>query len=475
MSIVDFPTELLELIFIYSHNASNAHPIRSTDAPLNLSQTCTRWKEVASGIPFLWSTISAVANHTSSTPPVKVVVEWMHLSDAHPLTLSLACQRQPAIADRDGSPSSPDCGVSRILELFLVNMYRWRAVSFDFTQQAPPIHYPDSLTASGAPQLECLEIYPFSWSPRLGTLSIPWIVPALSAPLLRSFTSHQGKFPSAFFFQIQWGQLTHLHLETHLSELACLFILQSAFNLVECHLLNVRREFVEAVPNFDPLLVATLPCLRVLGLASQVGFERLFRLLVTPELRALELATRSTQMRWDHAQFMAFLRRSSCPITSLTLRDLFISRLATSELRELLTQISDTLTSLAITSDIPGTPVMIQSAFLRELVYRPTGSVLCPQLERLSLQIGTSAQDGELGRMVVSRLAGHRQAPARIARLQHIDVVCATDTHVEDVRQLHALLEDDLEGRVRVLADLQNADDEADLVAQRNFRRRSFT
>jgi hypothetical protein len=171
---------------------------------------------------------------------------------------------------------------------------------------------------------------------------------------------------------------------------------------------------------------------------------------------------------------MAFLRRSLCSITSLTLRDLFISRLADAELRELLTHLSDSLTSLAITSDIPGTPVGIQNTLLRALSYRPTGRVLCPQLECLVLQIGAFATDGELGKMVQSRWVGHQQAPSRIARLQHIDIVCATDTHAMDSHMLKEVLNQGLEGKVRMLKDLQNAEGTVESDGQRVIRLREL-
>ncbi|KAJ7143069.1 hypothetical protein C8R43DRAFT_1015576 [Mycena crocata] len=468
MPINDLPPELLELIFLDCHDGIAFYPTAATDAPLNLSQTCKRWRNVASRIPALWSTLKVVANHTASEPPVEVVEDWMHLSGAYPLSLFLICQRRQPDTESDSS----DLGISRVLELFLRNIYRWRTISFDFSQHAPPIDYPESLTAQGAPQLEHLEIHPFSWSPLLGALSIPWLAAAVSsAPLLHSFTSHLGKFPPAFFAQIPWGQLTELRLETRLSELACLFILQSASNLAVCHLLNVRHEFLEDVPAFDPLLAATVPHLTTLSVASQAGFEKLFRLLNAPNLHTFEISTRSTIMRWDHTQFMAFLRRSCCSITALIIRDLFISRLASQELHELLTHVSDSLTSLAITSDIPGTPVMIQNGLLRELSYRPTGRVLCPQLERLVLQVGASTTDGELGHMVGSRWLGHQQSPARIGRLQSIDIVCVTDTHSADVLRLKTLLDEGLEGKVR----MRNAEMSMDVGVQRTIRRRSFT
>ncbi|KAJ6501974.1 hypothetical protein C8R45DRAFT_974987 [Mycena sanguinolenta] len=478
MPINDLPPELLELIFLQCHNALDLYPMLSSDVPLNLSQTCKRWREVSCNFPPLWCKLKVVATHTASVPPMRVVQKWMVLSGAHPLSLSLVCQRQPdtaarALAAADPEPSS-DLGVTQVLEVFLFNMYRWRAISFDFSQYPPPIKYSTSLTARGAPQLERFEIHPFSWSPLLGALKVPWLAAALSAPLLHSFTSHLGKFPSAFFTQVPWTRLTYLRLETGLSDFACLFILHSAPNLVECHLLNVRREFLEDVPGFDPLASPVLPHLATLGLASQIGFDRLFRLLVVPNLRELEIETRSTQMRWDHSQFMAFLRRSGCSITSLTMRDLFVSCLADTELRELLTYVSDSLTHLAITSEHPGTPVGIRDVLLRALSYRPVGPVLCPQLERLTLQIGAFANDGELGKMVESRWAGYQQAPARIARLQHVDIVCATDTHAADVLILEDLLKQGLEGNVRVLSDLQNIEGTADSDVQRTIRRRSF-
>ncbi|KAJ7461662.1 hypothetical protein FB451DRAFT_1268776 [Mycena latifolia] len=457
MVINDLPPELLELIFLSCHKALHSYPTASTDAPLNLSETCKHWRDVASGIPSLWSTLRVRASHAASEPPVEVVENWMDLSNASPLSLTLVCERHPKPAEDSSLPSRQ--GVSRVLEIFLLNLYRWRDVSFDFSQHAPPIDFPASLTEQGAPQLERLEIHPFSWSPLLGALPTPWLTAVVSsAPALHSFTSHLGKFPPAFLAQIPWGQLTYLRLETRVSEQACLFILQAASNLVECHLLDVRYEFPEDVPAFDPLLGAAAPHLTTLGVASQVRFERLFRHLVAPELRTLELATRSTQMDWHHSQFMGFLRRSACSITSLMLRDLFISRLSGPELRELLAHVSDSLTYLAITSDIPGTPVGIQNALLRELAYRPTGDILCPQLERLAVQIGASTTDGELGSMLESRWVGHQQAPGRIVGLQHIDIVCTTDTHPVDVRRLNALLDQGLDGEVRMLSGLMMGD-----------------
>ncbi|KAJ7154227.1 hypothetical protein C8R46DRAFT_1119080 [Mycena filopes] len=467
----DLPPEVLELIFLECHRAIASYPATLTDAPVNISGTCQHWRNVASGIPSLWSSLRVVASNTVSQPPLDIVGKWMRLSGSRRLSLCLVCQPDTTRTTAKGPQLSSDHGVSKVLELFLLNMYRWRAISFDFSQYAPPINYPPSLTAQGAPQLERFEIHPFSWSPLLGALPIPWLAAAVSAPLLHSFTSHLGKFPPAFFSRIPWGQLTYLRLETRLSEFACIFILQSTSNLVECHLLNLRHEFIEDIPSFDPLLPVDLPHLVTLSVASQVGFDRLFRLLVAPSLQTFEIATRSTQMRWDHSQFMAFLQRSTCAITSLTLRDLFISRIADAELRHLLDRLSDSLTALAITSDIPGTPVGIQTSFLRALAYSSTAPVLCPQLERLVLQIGAFAADGELARMVASRWAGHVRDPARIVKLQHVDVVCATDTHAVDIRELNRLFEEGLEGSVRMLNKVQNMEE----AGQPANRRRSLT
>ncbi|KAJ7772987.1 hypothetical protein DFH07DRAFT_913270 [Mycena maculata] len=450
MGIDDLPPELLQVIFLDCNNTINPYPTRSTDTPLNLSRTCKRWRDVAFDIPSLWATIKVTANHAGSRPPVEVVETWMRLSGAYPLSLCLVCQRRPETTASDSDSS--DRGVSQVLEVFLRNMYRWRTISFDFSQHAPPIEYPTSLTVQGAPQLERLEILPFSWSHLLGELAVPWLSAAVSsAPLLHSLTSHLGKFPRAFFTDIPWGQLTLLRLETRLSEFACLFILQSAPRLFECHLLDVRHEFLEAIPTFDPLLPVVLADLNMLSVASQVGLERLFRVLVTPELQTVEIATRSTLMRWDHTQFMAFLRRSSCSITSLTLRDLFVSRLAASELHALLTHVSHSLTNLAITSDVPGTPVGIQNTLFSQLSYRTADPVLCPQLEQLVLQVGASTTDGALASMLESRLAGHAQAPARIGALKYVDVVCTTSTHWADMRRVDALLGRGLAGQIRML------------------------
>ncbi|KAJ7811611.1 hypothetical protein B0H14DRAFT_3479600 [Mycena olivaceomarginata] len=446
MPIHDLPPELVELIFLQCHNAVDLYPMPvSSDAPLNLSQTCKHWKDIAYGLPSLWSKLKVVASHTASGPPVQVVERWMFLSAAHPL--SFVPTADPKVLS--------DLGVSRVLELFLSNMYRWRAVSFDFSQFAPPIKQP---TSQSAPQLERFEIYPFSWSPLLGALAVPWLAAAL-------------QIPSRTFLSNTLGTAHLPPLGDWTLGFRVSFHLQSASNLIECHLLNVRHEFLEDVPAFDPLLPPVLPHLTTLSLASQVGFDRIFRLLVAPDLRTLEIATRSTQMRWDHAQFMAFLRRSLCSITSLTMRDLFVSRLAHTELRELFMHVSDSLTHLAITSDIPGTPVGIHDALLRALSYRPTGPVLCPQLEYLTLQIGAFVTDGELGKMIESRWEGHHRAPARIARLHHIDIMCATETHTADVLALNRLLKEGLEGKVRTLGDIEN---DTDSGVQRSFRRLSL-
>ncbi|KAJ6622871.1 hypothetical protein B0H10DRAFT_2187296 [Mycena sp. CBHHK59/15] len=411
--------------------------------------TCKRWRDVACGVPYLWSSLKVIASPTASEPSVEVLETWMHLSGSHPLSLSLVCRRRPETVQDDGASSR--VGVSKVLEIFLLNIYRWRDISFDFSQQAPPVKYTPHLTAQGAPQLERLEMHPFSWSSLLGVFEIPWLVSALaSAPLLRRFSGYRGNFPHALINTIPWKQLTHVRLESRLSEAVCLFILQSAPNLVECHMLDIRHGIFEHFLSYDPLLAPILPHLAKFSLATQVGFDKLFRLMVTPQLQTLEIATRSSLMRWDHPQFMAFLKRSLCSITTLIIRDLFISRLTPAEVYELLAHISDSLTHLAITSDIPGTPVGIQNSLLRGLAYHPTGRVLCPQLERISLQIGVSATDGELGRMIESRWLGHRQSPSRIVRLQYIDILCSTDTHSNDIRTLNALLKQGLEGQVRL-------------------------
>ncbi|KAK7038180.1 HORMA domain-containing protein [Favolaschia claudopus] len=461
MSIRDFPPELLELIFLECHNEIDFRSMLPLDTPLLLTRTCKRWDKIARGFPPLWSKLRVVASHAESEPPVRVVEKWMEHSGSHPLSLSLVCQR-PDTTSRalekqtiDDGQEGPT-GVSRVLELFLLNIYRWRDILFDFSQHAPPRHYPPSLTEQGAPQLERFEIYPFSWSRLLGSLTVPWLDGVLSAPVLTSFVSHHGQFPSSFLLHVPWEQLTYVHLESGLSDFACLFILQSACNLIECHLLNIRSVALDVTPASDAELSPVLPRLKKLGLASQVWFGKIFNPLITPNLTKLELGTRSMQMRWTRPQFMDFLRRSGCSIESLTLRDMFVSRLGETGLIELLMHLSDSLTDLRITSDHPGTPVGIRDSMLHALSYRPESPVLCSQLESLVLQVGAFATDGELGKMVQSRWKGHLQAPARIARLQHIDVVFSTDTHATDLLVLNELLEQGLDGKVRMPDNLED-------------------
>ncbi|KAF7322313.1 HORMA domain-containing protein [Mycena chlorophos] len=441
MVIQDLPPELLELVFL-----------KCAGQTLKITHVCTFWRDVALKIPALWASITVAASHAESWPPVDEVLRRLQLSGNHPLTISLTCLRNPETKNQSPNASG---GIVQALELFLQNLHRWKTVMFDFRLQPPPINFPAFLAERGAPQLEQLELYPATWSPLLGSFAIPWLTTILTnLPQLAYFVAHSGQFPRSFFARTSWEALTRLKVAARLPEAAWTQILSTTTRLVDCELYNIgdRHEVVTAMPSESLMVLAHL---QTLVLGSQVTFEPFFNAITAPNLHVLELGTRAQQMWWTpQTQLVAFLRRSLCPLTSLTIRDLY-GRQGPHELKEIFERVGDTLVELRLTSDVSSRPELAKdsghfngvvqgNAGIHDRIIIDLAGGLLPQLEHLTVHIGAYSTDGVFGRMVASRWKGQ----TRFAKLSRVEVVCEKGflPHAQDIEILEALFRDGLQG-----------------------------
>ncbi|KAK7020384.1 F-box domain-containing protein [Favolaschia claudopus] len=187
------PFELISLIFIFClplHRRVSPHPHKS---PLNLANVCRQWREVALGIPELWTSMFlqvdepfyGVADLFDSSfdkqhPFVALMSLWFARTSGRPLSISLSCTRDSCLPKGLLDVMAVYCGQWGRIEL---------VVSEDdflaFNNITGPFPCLSSLTVritDGGPSFSELRIASIQESPQLKALQLPGCVYTSHAP-----------------------------------------------------------------------------------------------------------------------------------------------------------------------------------------------------------------------------------------------------------------------------------------------------
>ncbi|THU84624.1 hypothetical protein K435DRAFT_870095 [Dendrothele bispora CBS 962.96] len=465
------PPEVLEHIFLDCYHDHSVVP-SITDAPFNISQTCSRWREVAVCVPRLWSSFAIIFSSGHSRPSLPVLQRWLYRSGFYPISFSLI-YHEPVAYSVEIFASDLNRDLFKVLRTLVGHVDRWKSVYLDLSNIPYDAEFPSHLDhalsqAPSLPNLKDLEIRTFQVHPRHNNCSLipsylTWLSGlASSASSLESYSRYGDGYRN-HLLSVPTGNLTTLYLERE-TEFGCLQSLKNSPCLVECH-------FSEILSDHEwnlPFSAVRTPKLRKLVLEPQEAlFETLFPSLVAANLEHLEILVDLQSTRYQ-TQYMnpllglrSFLRESSCPLTTLILRPLLLSK---STLEDCLTVVSSTLTTF-ITSGFEkahakrtrqatwqplNSTFCIGDSILERLTYTgEPGIVLCPHLETVVFHSCVNASEGKLGDFVESRWRADPEI-GHAAQIKKVDVELFKSSSHADVEKLEGIFAEGLQGSVRM-------------------------
>ncbi|KAK7005896.1 hypothetical protein R3P38DRAFT_3040240 [Favolaschia claudopus] len=316
------PVELWDMIFEECVFSRAAEP-NVTEAPLNVSQVCRRWRSIALSNPVLWATfaLSTTERHTQSDRALqsihKICQLWLLRAENRPLSVSLT-QAEGFCCDNDSGVGP----ISLLLDDVLSYSTRLRQLSV----RAPEVClFPLESPNLYLPVLEHLKIE----SPWHSRVAPDLIMSADMAPRLRRVSILQTSFDTAHI-GLDYTQLTHLTLVpaptapahvfwaaddalTFLTEAPLIQVIHLAIN----DFTPIRRTLAQS----DSLLSLSLEFRDALSGAPRrfLRIGAFFSLLYTPNLRHLSLCDRGAAdrvlwpmqqylIKWPQDQFLAYLR-----------------------------------------------------------------------------------------------------------------------------------------------------------------------
>ncbi|KAJ7659592.1 hypothetical protein DFH06DRAFT_400508 [Mycena polygramma] len=384
------PAEVLLEIFMAART-KDVETVGRGSLPL-LSQVCGEWRNVACAHPALWASISfALFDVTAST--LAWVQVYLERSKAAPLSLEMH-------ASKSFRRSTLNPWTLDLLDGHLERLYSF------------------SLTGSHCSQVDLLGWH--SRLPRLENLRLPHLAAALYKPFevlpRLSTLSLQSAAPPR---GVPISQVTSLCIVGDLNPVDLL----GFSNLTSlAFTYDVRPQSA----HWTHVTLPGLTCWKVdFGHGPQTPPD-FFDFFTTPALISLEVTALLVPV-----PIAAFLSRSQCPLTSLTLRRCYS---LTTDLRQMFEHSRD-LESLVVVFDVDVTADI--DKVLELLTIHNETAVLLPKLRRLYLEGQYSVDDAVLVEMVESRVAG---PTGTSNRLESAEIVVRRRAMAEECAQrLNAL------------------------------------
>ncbi|THU84623.1 hypothetical protein K435DRAFT_870094 [Dendrothele bispora CBS 962.96] len=469
------PSEILEQIFLDCYE-DNSIVASNTDPPFNIAQTCSRWREISTCIPTLWSSFPITFSSTRSYPSLPVLQKWLYRSGACPISFSLIYYNTSQY-----SISKLDTVLFELLRALVEHLSRWESVYLDLSGIPHNVQFPSDRfdhvlnQIPSLPKLKNLEIRTFQTPGRRLTrhpyndrpfipLYFGWLSTlALLAPSLERYSRYGDGYRNNLL-TIPTHKLTNLYLEG-MSEVDCLQLFQSSPSLVEVHFSKISSVGRRLQGTFRA------PGLRKLILEPQkTNLHFLFSNLNSPKLTHLEiLADHLPDPRYRGSPIdtlHSFFQQSLCPLTTLVIRPILLTDKA---LENCLTVVSSTLTTF-IGSGLEKVDVKrirqttwqpenltycIGDSIMERLIYSgEPDAILCPRLENVTFHRCVSASEGKLGDFIESRWRTDSQTN-HVARIQKVDVELFQSDCRVDVKKLEGMFKEGLQGGLRMAPGVQ--------------------
>ncbi|KAF9067552.1 hypothetical protein BDP27DRAFT_1328564 [Rhodocollybia butyracea] len=410
------PNEILEAIFddCCDTNLFKVTGVRSMaflrDKPaLTLSSVCSRWRSVGLSLSSIWSRIS-LKYYDDDLPLVEnrlatILTIFISRSRQQPLSINIY------LDDYEFKSSAPE--TYQLLSMLCKEYQRWS--SFTFRSESWTVHNLFNIGFTLANLDVFLNLVDLDLPPALTGTNLDFFT--RRAPKLRrlnldsDWTGYETlEIPSAF----PLAQLTHLRLD--ITSSVVWETLQKQV-LSETALLSLDTEDVDWIGrNLESITSTTCSSIELLNVRHYWNDTSgsIFPFLNLPSLKTLRLDCGQDSLKRDHwwrnfDPFMAFVKRSSFPLTTLYIECLALSD---SNLVYLLHHIP-TLMDLTF-NDTKGVRHLspITKQFIESLHAHRTSSLrqqtapLIPRLRYLTLATGaTSFDDEAVVDMVTSRWA----------------------------------------------------------------------
>jgi hypothetical protein len=360
------PLDVLSEIFFFcadsssSGSNSNSKCFDVTQAPLQLSFVCNKWRRLAISMSQLWSSISLQGGHEYFLSPggfnmyyskrsirTDMLSTWLLRSGSSPLTLVI----DPTWLEHDALTS--------YIAILIPHSHRWRDVTFTLDEK----HWKMLSAVKGhLPQLEKIDV-DVSGNPS-DDYDIPLDIFEV-APKLHTITMQYNVDSSDWL--VPWDQLKCLHFNLHFP-MSLPWILESCPNLARCTVDVYRLD--DTLDNLDHSSLASLHLIQFV----EEYLDVLFNILTLRALRDLDIAGPSRSnpsLVLPQNAVASMLDRSSCNLQRLR------------------------LFCVGFTSDELVAILQAQPSLVELVIHEPTSPIVSKQLlERMTHHISQSVSTG---------------------------------------------------------------------------------
>ncbi|KAJ4482921.1 hypothetical protein C8J55DRAFT_510999 [Lentinula edodes] len=392
------PNELTLRIFDYTCGINDLTSGKLKAMPaLNISCVCSNWRNLAKASPPLWSRIriNLTMMHIDRQG-FDLLHMYLVSSQQSPLSFEILGEKLETLEPRQAA----------LCAIVGACSDRWKELTvsqptfFKVLTAQNPTNFPvlEELSISSFAFRLPGSLDRFQYAPKLHSLSI------LTFPLAKLTKSH---FP--------WNQLNILTICSYSEEVK--YLLDASSDLTELHFCEWADGWFKQTSS--PILASSVQTLSLTVAAqTQPGSESLvdviFASTTCPALTSLYIDRADVEdiyeRPWPQENVLGFLNRSSCNLSTLSIKSVPLSDLDLIDILTRLPSLSHLTvddTGVSYNSNGPITSQLIQS--LHAFRYNGkslTSSILVPQLQSLSLVSSASAgvSDSDIMEVVSSRL-----------------------------------------------------------------------
>ncbi|KAF7290380.1 F-box domain-containing protein [Mycena chlorophos] len=442
------PPELLQEIFIACLPSTDLAAMSASEAPLLLTGVCSRWRDIATATPRLYShfhVYCALPGQDDHYPDTrKQAFAWrldtmkLWITRSHPLPLSISFS-----CSQSGQTTVQNWVAYPFFIALIDAAARWREIAFHGPEHLLNLPEFVGLKAEDVPLLRRLVLDPFAydWPP-----PIHWNTAAvLGAPQLRSLRIESSRLVSPITLPIHWSTLTDLTLRDPSWENLFTLEILLGFIVPTCTSLRYLRISLhehtpeELHPEPDRANPLVGPALRYLTLLinGPISPMRVLAYLSLPKLHTLRIFAAQDQSvgdkltRAEVARFFA---------TSVDLEGIFFDAAAFSkeELMALVHLLPTGVRSLGLRLNPVRTmmwdePVVWgegmgpgnqprQSCDDEVLELLADSEVVCPSLEEFFIEVVHTATEDAILRFLLARQKTLKKARVKFCRPPSNDV-----------------------------------------------------
>ena len=391
--------------------------------PMQLSHVCSKWRDVATNSPYLWTNVTVQFPTESTSHLIKL---WLTRGRSLPVHVTI---RQFAIVVTQQSV------FEKLVELLAEHSHRWKSVSVELGSKLRPFVANAFASIKNLDRLAVVKIrfhvYQL-WEPEGEDKSMDEIVRRLCAGRsLQVFDYHTDGELVGIPSLGSWAGLKKMSLRNCFINTDFFGGLRACRVLEELSLQYCNAQRTQEVEEESKIEIPTLTTLQVGNSINVV--QILMTLLVTPELRTLEIAYCGHEATEEiMGATVNNLVRSQAQLHTFIYHDTLRDNEET-----FLTALSSTAFACIRKLDLHGSFTDEFAKFL--MVPNQSGMEVLPNLTSLSLAVCAVRMAGLLKRMVASRFF-RGTSSGTVAQLNELQLgISRPHIHVRDTEGLEKL------------------------------------